>query len=92
MTFISKVPGESSILMKISGKCPGTGHKVPRSKNCTWQKVLRIQFYIRVPTFSLIRANGSVDSTYNKANKEAADWNRCAKSGCGPNVGQLCGF
>ena len=62
MTFFSKTPGESSILMKIPGKCPGTGQKMPGSKNCTWQKVLRIRFYIRVPTFGLIRANGSVDT------------------------------
>ena len=62
MTFLSKMPGESSILMKIPGKCPGTGQKLPGLKNCTWQKVLRIRFYICVPTFSLIRANGSVDT------------------------------
>ena len=62
MTFLSKMPGESSILMKIPEKCPGTGQKLPGSKNGTWQKVLRIQFYIRVPFFSLIRANGCVDT------------------------------
>ena len=57
VTFLSKMPGESSILMKFPLQRPKETLNGLGSKSCTWQKVLRIRFYISVPTFSSIREN-----------------------------------